>query len=235
MSLLKRGLDLVYHNRISARVLHTLVHCLQRELAGCSTVLDLGCGSSSPLQFCGISWSVGVDGHIPSLEASRGRGLHDAYVAADVRYLEFRPGSFDAVLLVDVIEHLGREDGEDLLLRAESWARKRVVVKSPNGFFEQATLGDNPYQVHKSGWTVADMTGRDYRAFGMAGWKGVRSDRDAGAEDDEQSLCRTIRWRPRPFWLMFSALSQVITYYVPEQSFEVLYVKDLALDSHPAT
>ena len=235
MSPLKRGLDFIYHNRISARILHTLVHCLQRELEGCSTVLDLGCGSSSPLQFCGISWSVGVDGHIPSLEASRGRGLHDAYVAADVRHLDFKPASFDAVLLVDLLEHLSREDGEDLLMRAESWARIRVVVKSPNGFFEQAALGDNPYQVHLSGWTVAEMRVRDYRAYGMAGWKGVRSDRDTEAEDDEQSICRTIRWRPRPFWLLVSALSQILTYYAPQKGFEVLYVKDLAHDSRPMT
>lgn len=62
-------------------------------------------------------------------------GRQPLSVAANVKHLDFKPGSFDAVLLVDLLEHLGREDGEDPLMRAESWARIRVVFKSPNGFF----------------------------------------------------------------------------------------------------
>jgi hypothetical protein len=138
-----------------------------------------------------------------------------------------RPKSFDAVLLVDVLEHLDRADGESLLAKAETWAEKRVIVKSPNGFFRQGALGDNPFQMHRSGWTVADLKSRRYRAFGMAGWKRIRSEGD-DASGDEDSVCRTIRWKPRAFWLGVSAISQIVTYFFPNQAFEVLYVRDLA-------
>jgi hypothetical protein len=130
-------------------------------------------------------------------------------------------------MLVDVLEHLERTDGENLLARAETWAGKKVIVKSPNGFFRQGALGDNHFQKHRSGWTVDEMERRRYRAFGMADWKRIRTDGDDEASVDEQSVYRTIRWRPRSLWLGVSAISQIVTYFSATQAFEVLYVREL--------
>jgi len=54
-------MEWAYRNKWISRFLHTSVYCLQRELRGCDSVLDLGCGPSSPTQYCGVLYSVGVE------------------------------------------------------------------------------------------------------------------------------------------------------------------------------
>jgi hypothetical protein len=39
------------------------ISILRAELRGCRTVVDLGCGQSSPLPYCGVPYAVGVDVH----------------------------------------------------------------------------------------------------------------------------------------------------------------------------
>ena len=56
----------------------------------------------------------------------------------------FPPTSFDVVVAVDVLEHLERTDGFDLLEAMEQLARQRVVVFTPNGFVAQGAREGNP-------------------------------------------------------------------------------------------
>ena len=226
---LSRLLDAAYHNRLVARLLHTTVHCLQRHLRDCDTVLDLGCGPSSPLQHCNVAWTVGVEAYPPYIRESAQAGIHSACVLGDVTRLGFAPKSVDAVIVIEVLEHLEREDGEALLNQAARWARKRVIVTTPNGFLPQRALGGNPRQRHRSGWTVDEMRRRGFRAYGLAGWRGFHSEnRGPATEEEAEGLFDTIRWRPRWLWLLVSALSQLATYHLPERSFEVFCVRDLA-------
>ena len=46
---------------------------------------------------------------MPYLLESKRKGIHNFYIRADIRNVEFAPGSFDAVLLVSVIEHMDRQ------------------------------------------------------------------------------------------------------------------------------
>src|SRR5262249_18496684 len=103
--------------------------------------------------------AVGVDAYEPAVEESRARGIHDEYRVADVRSIGelFDARSFDAVLAVDLIEHLEEADGLALLAAMERIARKRVVVFTPNGFLPQGAREGNPWQVHRSGWSAARL------------------------------------------------------------------------------
>ena len=68
---LKSILHYLYNSVFFSKIFHTLRNDLLVELRGCKTVLDLGCGPSSPLQFCDhIEYSIGVEGFEPYLERS---------------------------------------------------------------------------------------------------------------------------------------------------------------------
>lgn len=56
----------------------------------------------------------------------------------------------------------------------ERIALRAVVIMTCNGFMEQVELDGNPYQVHKSGWTVEDFESRGYTVYGEYGMRWCR-------------------------------------------------------------
>ena len=181
---------------------------------------------SSPLKYCNVYSSVGVDVFQPCVKASKDKRIHNEYILSDIRHLNFKPASFDAVILIEVVEHLPKKEGESLLEKAETWARKKVIISSPNGYFPSLDVNDNPFQRHRSGWEVEKMRGRRYKAYGMAGLKFLRKE-SASEKRDDNAIFLTIKFRPKLLWLIVSELTQVIVYYFPKVSFEVFYVKQL--------
>jgi hypothetical protein len=154
---------------------------IQAELtgSGCKTVLDLGCGQSSLLQYVdGIDRSTGVECWAPYIEESRSAGIHSDYLLSDIMDVQLDSGSYDAVLLFDVLEHIEKDKGITLLARMRKWARKKVIISVPNGFMIQGdTYGDgNMNQHHVSGWNVNDFRQQGYRVRGFDGWKPLRGD-----------------------------------------------------------
>jgi SAM-dependent methyltransferase len=144
----------------------------------CRTVLDVGCGAASPIRAFSaeLDLAVGVDVHIPSLLRSRAERRHHAYCCLDVTRIEraIAEKSFDCVMSIDVIEHLTKEGGLELLRALERIARKRVVIFTPNGFLPQPATPDNPHQEHISGWTADEMRALGYDVFGINGWRPLR-------------------------------------------------------------
>jgi hypothetical protein len=77
----------------------------------------------------------------------------------------FPPHSVDTVFLVDVIEHLEKEEGRRLLAATEGLARRQVVIFTPLGFMAQHHsdgkdawgLEGGAWQEHKSGWGPEDF------------------------------------------------------------------------------
>lgn len=71
----------------------------------------------------------------------------------------------DAIWLIHVIEHMERDEGEQVLKLAKAAARKQVVVATPTGFHEQNSdrwqLGGDYWQTHRSGWLPEDFEGWD--------------------------------------------------------------------------
>lgn len=63
---------------------------------------------------------------------------------------------YDLVLLIDVIEHLTKEEGLKLMRDCLAISRN-VLVSTPNEFIEQHEMFDNVHEIHKSHWTAADF------------------------------------------------------------------------------
>lgn len=78
-------------------------------------------------------------------------------------------GSVDTVVLMDVIEHLDKEEGRRLLDATVRIARSQVVIQTPLGFMEQGAdeerdawgLGGVDWQVHRCGWEPDEFPGWD--------------------------------------------------------------------------
>jgi 2-polyprenyl-3-methyl-5-hydroxy-6-metoxy-1,4-benzoquinol methylase len=194
------------------------LHALTKAVGDCETLLDVGCGAYSPLQSLRRKpYCTGVDAFEPSIKASRSKGIHDEYRQLNILELEnnFEENSYDCVLLNDVIEHLEKEDGLKLIRMLEKIAKKHVIIFTPNGFVPQEPFEGNPWQEHKSGWSVKEMQDHGYKVWGINGWKYLMEKR-----------CE-IKFRPRQFWLIVTSLMQFFTYYFPNQAFQIFCVKEV--------
>ena len=191
------------------------IEILKREISDCQTILDLGCGYNSPLNNCQTSFSLGVEFFEPYLEESQKKSLHNQYLKADVRTVDFKPKSFEAVLALELLEHLDKEEGYRLIKKMESWAEKKIIITTPNGYLKQDSYDQNSLQIHKSGWDVKELENLGFKVFGMNGWKKLRK---------EKGL---IKYRPVLLWNLFSSLTQRITYYHPKLAFQLFAVKKL--------
>lgn len=192
---------------------------LRKELHGCSTFLDLGCGCNSVLarthSLSTGTFSVGVEIFEPYLQESRRKQIHSHYIQADVRMIEFKPKSFDAVVAIELLEHLTKDEGTELLNKMKGWARKKIIITTPNGYISQGSYDGNPAQEHKSGWGVDELKGHGFRVFGMNGWKRLRGPQGV------------IRYKPTFLWTRVSDVTQKITYYYPGIAFQLLAVKQV--------
>lgn len=215
----------LYYNELISRIFHTLVYCLKRELRDFDSVLDLGCGADSPIKYCEVKYNVGVDAFKPYIKESKKKKIHNKYILKDITKVKFKPKSFNAVIMIDVLEHLEKNKGSELLKKAEKWAKKKVVVSTPNGFLPQRTIDKNPFQSHRSGWEVKELEKLGYKAYGMAGWKFLRRENISEKVNQEGDIFATIRFRPKVLWLIISELTQAITYYFPKLAFEIFLVK----------
>lgn len=188
---------------------------LRRELSGCDRVLDLGCGHHSLIGYFDIPFSVGVELFEPSLQESRRKGIHSQYIQANITKVEFKPKSFDAVIATEVLEHLTKKEGWELLGKMETWARKKVIITTPNGYLRQDPYEDNPLQEHKSGWSPDELREFGFKVLGTNGWKRLR-----GYKTE-------LKYKPAWLWVRISDLTQRVTYHCPKLAYQLLAVKQL--------
>lgn len=133
------------------------IFCLRKELSSCQSILDLGCGQNSPIRHVSTLYSVGVDITAKYVQLSKQSQIHSQYIVADLLNVEFKSKTFDAVIALDAIEHLTKDQGYKLINKMEEWAKKKVIIFTPNGFLEQGPRDGNPYRIHKSGWHNEDF------------------------------------------------------------------------------
>lgn len=147
----------------------------------CQTALDIGCGQSSALSgFRPGLQTFGLDASESALEVSRRARVHDHYILGDIlktapeTILQANGGRrFDIVAMFDVIEHVPKRLGLELLEACEQLTSKFVIVVTPNGFLEQGPEFGNEYQRHLSGWFPHDFEGLGYRVHGTSGLKAL--------------------------------------------------------------
>lgn len=216
----------LHRSEFLGRIFPTLNYCLQRELVGCQSVLDIGCGPSSPLQYCAnIKYSIGVEPFEPYLEKSKSKKIHTDYLNRKIEELNFDDSSFDAVMMIELIEHLPKELGFEVLKKAERWARKKVIVSTPSGFISQKEVDGNPLQRHLSGWSLKELQDLGYRCRGLAGLRCLRQ--EVRSETMGDDLTVSIRFWPASFWFIVASLSQLVTYWFPKLAFGLFCAKEM--------
>jgi SAM-dependent methyltransferase len=115
-------------------------------------VLDVGAGYG---KYGLLAREYGGAERVDAVDASPPRfPVYDHVYVGDIRRLDkVLPAGgerYDLALLIDVIEHLEKDEGwqvlDDLMRRA-----KQVLVTTPFGFRPQEIPG-MPYETHRSGW-----------------------------------------------------------------------------------
>jgi 2-polyprenyl-3-methyl-5-hydroxy-6-metoxy-1,4-benzoquinol methylase len=198
-----------------ARVFPSWIENFKNELVGCDTVLDLGCGYNSPLVHCNVPFSVGVELFDSYLDESKKKAIHNRYIKADIRTLELKPKCFDAVIGLEVLEHLTKDEGHALIRKMETWARKKVIITTPNEYLWQDAHHDNLLQEHKCGWSADELQELGFKVFGMGGWKKLRGYKGS------------VKYTPAFVWERISDLSQKITYHCPRLAFQLFATKEI--------
>jgi len=207
--------ELLLAIRINHWLFPNWIERAKKEVKGCRTLLDLGCGYNSPVQYFDVPEKTGVEIHVPYLIESRKKEIHQTYVQGNLMECSFPPQSFDVVFCSEVLEHLPYHDGLELLRRMDRWAIKKVIITTPNGYVHQGEYDGNRYQAHRSVWVPSDFRRQGYKVSGMSGLKWIRG---------EQGKCIV---KPEVLGMRIVSISSRITRYVPEWDFQVLAIKDI--------
>ena len=143
-----------------------LEHTLERPpgLIECQTVLDVGAGIR-PMQWYKPDRHECIEPYKPYVEVLKAAGyiVHHASALTGLRHLVDANEPFEAVYLLDVIEHMEKDEGRRVLALAQEVATIQVVVFTPDGFKPQTTdnwgYEGHYWQTHRSGWTPDDFPG----------------------------------------------------------------------------
>ncbi len=144
-----------------------VINCLEES----DVVLDIGCGIV-PQSLLRPSVHICCEPFVQYIDhlQEKIRTEYDrTYVILNATWAEvvdlFPHQSVDTVFLVDVVEHLKKEEALDLLKKTESLARKQIAIFTPLGFLPQKHsdgkdawgLDGAHWQEHKSGWQPEDF------------------------------------------------------------------------------
>jgi len=185
----------------------------------CTTLLDVGCGNNSVVQFFKkkLNKTTGIDIYELSIKKSKQKNIHQKYVVGDILNINkyFKNKSFDCVLNIDVLEHLEKEEAINLIKRMENISKKIVILQTPNGFVKQNSIKGNKYQIHKCNFKKNELKKMGYTVIGMDGPKIFRG---------EQA---SIKYRPKLFFTIITNLLTPIFFFLPQYSFSLLAYKKI--------
>ena len=81
---------------------------------------------------------------------------NNIYTIGALEFAKEQNFQYDLVLLIDVLEHLDKNDGSqllELLLKKN----KNVLISTPKKFYPQDAVYKNPYEIHRSLWNKKDL------------------------------------------------------------------------------
>jgi SAM-dependent methyltransferase len=153
---------------------------------GLAKILDLGCRDawwSAGLP--GVTRHVGVDIWPEALDLARAKAQNggipyfEAVQGDALQYCEMTPsGAFDAVLAIDLLEHLSERVGHMLVKEMYRVASNLVVVWTTLGMVEQGPYDvdgrENPHEKHTWGPTQEFFGGYGWQSVAYPDWHGDR-------------------------------------------------------------
>jgi len=162
--------------RISFYTPFSYIRIHKNAIGKVETILDIGCGDGEFMRSLNPEkdWRItGMDIFDESLKKAKQTGVYSELIQGDLievcKKLVKEKRKFDVVFCSQVIEHITKKEGEELLDLADKLAKKRSIFTTPRGFMEQPEefLSNNPHQHHKSGWEVEDFIKRGYEVRGI--------------------------------------------------------------------
>lgn len=161
-----------YRVRASSRHNVTRIYaqssCPVKGLHAWPTVLDVGAGLR-PAAWFPTQRLICIEPHPPYCAVLRDHGYEVRCDTALGALREWDGPAVDAVYLLDVLEHMTRDDALQVLTCAQWIARRQVLVFTPFGFMFQDTdrwhAGGEQWQRHRSGWVPEHFSGWDITPF----------------------------------------------------------------------
>jgi len=151
-----------------------VVHDLPRPepLIECETVLDIGAGVR-PMQWYKPARHICVEPHGEYADRLAAAGYEVVRQTALEALQEPREGH--AVYLLDVIEHMDKDEALEVIALAQRGAAQ-VVIFTPYGFMEQGDdlwgLSGEYWQTHRSGWLPEEFPGWWTQRYGWPPFEG---------------------------------------------------------------
>ncbi|AAU03805.1 methyltransferase domain-containing protein [Rickettsia typhi] len=133
------------------------------------SVIDIGCGIR-PQQYIIPDLLICVEPYKEYTEILKKNlsGTNSIIIPLDAKSaLSTLPDkSIDSIFLIDVIEHIPKEIGKEILIKCTRIARRQIIIFTPLGFMPQEVheidgwnLHGGVWQEHKSGWYPEDFPG----------------------------------------------------------------------------
>jgi len=134
-------------------------------------ILDIGCGKGIYGFLLkadkGADSLVGIDISLQNLLFCKEHKIYNLLIRGDIRRLPFKDKTFDIVLASEVIEHMKKEEGTLLLKELERICKEKIILTTPNGYWPQSNIGNNPHEIHISGWSCSDFKKEGFKAYGF--------------------------------------------------------------------
>ncbi len=134
-------------------------------------VLELGSGKGAIGILLSLRrWNgslVGTERFFPYINLSKRSRKYEGVIACDLGHLPFRPKSFDAVLCIEVLEHLRKSEGEKLLEEVEELSKRQIIFSLPVGWEPSKEYDGNPLRRHQSEWSIREFLKRGYKVHGQ--------------------------------------------------------------------
>lgn len=180
-----------------------------RRVAPGRRALDVGCSDGRGSEV--LTGAFGCDIYRPALDAARRTGRRAPVTQADLRCLPFRSRAFDLVTALDVVEHFEKGDALTVLSEMARVSCDLVIVMTPNGFVPQPATEEEPWQLHRCGFSVDELRGLGYDVVGVGGWRSLRGDYAS--------------FRMGPVGMLFTLATSPWTHRSPAAAFHLLGIK----------
>ena len=124
---------------------------------------DIQESEHDPARYQRTNWKVridGIEGFSAYVTEMHYFLYNDIHIGNAIELLPNLP-AYDLIFMGDIIEHLDKEKGLELLNNAIRKARKAVIVSTPKYETDQADLCGNELERHRSSWSVRDFQNLD--------------------------------------------------------------------------
>lgn len=130
-------------------------------------ILDIACGFGEwgfliKTRKQGYPYLIGVDIWHPYLEKVSLLKIYDALIQTKIPPIPLKDKSIDMSLACEILEHLPKHKGYELLKELERVTRKIIVTSFPLHWPQEEILG-NPYERHISQWCPENLIKMKYK------------------------------------------------------------------------